>query len=239
MFPIGNITVAQLEWECFLRTADAIECVCVSQGTDRKHVSKHSRASKGKSVTLEDEDWNWAANKKTAFNSGSNLTRSGSVKDLIYRFDGSHTPLTRALGSLKVKGQDVSRRDTGKMRHESKERGKPVSSGEIPDPRLQESSEQKLPITEKKEEEDRIKHAEDGEHNTKEQKSPDAPVPGPVSPGSDPIARSRQSLCFTANHINLSIILHSPHINLSIICLISSCTLHQSTLILINATHSS
>ncbi|CAM4664276.1 unnamed protein product [Leuciscus chuanchicus] len=170
-----------------------------STGTERKDVSKHNtntsnRASKGKSVTLEDEDWNWAANKKAAFNSGSNLTRSGSVKDLIYRFDGSLT--TRALGSLKVKGQDASGRDTGKMRHESKDRGKnqnPVSSGEIPDPKLPDTSEQKRPITEKKkkkEEEDQIKHTNDDKHNTEELKqqkprteSPDAPVPGQNSNG--------------------------------------------------------
>ncbi|XP_077089614.1 uncharacterized protein LOC143741132 isoform X2 [Siphateles boraxobius] len=166
-----------------------------STGTERKDVCKHNtnhpnRASKGKSVTLEDEAWNRAANQRTAFNSGSNLTRSGSVKDLIYRFDGSHTPLSRSLGSLKVKGQDVSGQDTGKMRHGSKERGKnqnPVSSGEIPDPKLQETSEQKRPTAEN-EEEDRTKHAKDDKHNTGELKQlkhrtegPDAPVPGPLS----------------------------------------------------------
>ncbi|XP_039523985.1 cingulin-like protein 1 isoform X2 [Pimephales promelas] len=180
-----------------------------STGTERNDVSKHNtnapnRACKGKSVTLEDEDWNWAANKKTAFHSGSNLTRSGSVKDLIYRFDGSHTLPKRALGSLKVKGLGVSGRDTGEMRCESKERGKnqnPVSSGEMPDPKLQESSDQRRHAPEKRKEEDRTKHAKDDKrnakddqhnakddkHDTKEQKhrtdSPDALVPGPICNG--------------------------------------------------------
>ncbi|XP_067232862.1 myosin heavy chain, embryonic smooth muscle isoform-like isoform X1 [Chanodichthys erythropterus] len=156
-----------------------------STGTERKD-SKHNtnapkRPSKGRSVTLEDEDWNWAANKKAALNAGSNLTRSGSVKDLIYRFDGTNGSLPR-LGSLKVKSQNVSGRDTGKMRHESKERGKnqnPVSSGEISDAKSQEASEQKRPAAEKTTE-DKTKHAKDGKKN-RSTDSPDASVPGPHS----------------------------------------------------------
>ncbi|ROL46813.1 Cingulin-like protein 1 [Anabarilius grahami] len=156
-----------------------------STGTERKD-SKHNtngpkRPSKGRSVTLEDEDWNWAANKKAALNAGSNLTRSGSVKDLIYRFDGPNGSLPR-LGSLKVKSQDVSSPDTGKMRHESKERGKnqnPVSSGEISDPKSQEASEQKRPAAEKTTE-DKTKHTKDGKKN-RSTDSPDASVPGPHS----------------------------------------------------------
>lgn len=112
-------------------------------------VSKHNadaqkRSSKARSLTLEDEDWTWTANNKTPLIGGSSLTRSGSVKDLIYRFDGSPTPPPR-LGSLKIKRQDVSARDSGKMRHESREREKnqnPVSS-EPSEPKTQESSEQK------------------------------------------------------------------------------------------------
>ncbi|XP_051733595.1 cingulin-like protein 1 isoform X2 [Ctenopharyngodon idella] len=156
-----------------------------STGTERKD-SKHNtngpkRPSKGRSVTLEDEDWNWTANKKAALNAGSNLTRSGSVKDLIYRFDGPSGSLPR-LGSLKVKSQEVSGQDTGKMRHESKERGKnqnPVSSGEISDPKSQETSEQKRPEEEKKTE-DKTSHAKDGKKN-RSTDSPDASVPGPHS----------------------------------------------------------
>lgn len=178
---------------------------CVSQGTERKD-SKHNtngpkRPPKGKSVTLEDEDWNWAANKKAALNAGSNLTRSGSVKDLIYRFDGPNGSLPR-LGSLKVKSQDVSGPDTGKMRHESKERGKnqnPVSSGEISDPTSQEASEQK------KTTEDENKHARDGK-KSRSSDSPDASVPGPVSPVSDGRAASlRTSTRLTRSNLSITV----------------------------------
>ncbi|XP_058614743.1 cingulin-like protein 1 isoform X1 [Onychostoma macrolepis] len=130
-----------------------------STGKERKdsvRVSKHNadaqkRSSKARSLTLENEDWIWTANKKTPLNGGSNLTRSGSVKDLIYRFDGPPTPPPR-LGSLKIKRQDVSAPDSEKMRHESRERGKnqnPVSS-EPSEPKTQESSEQKRHGAEKK-----------------------------------------------------------------------------------------
>ncbi|XP_016328405.1 uncharacterized protein LOC107677855 [Sinocyclocheilus anshuiensis] len=128
-------------------------------GKDSVRVSKHNadaqkRSSKARSLTLEDEDWIWTANKKTPLITGSNLTRSGSVKDLIYRFDGPPTP--PRLGSLKIKQQDVSARDSGKMRHESRERGKnqnPVS-GEPSEPETQESSEQKRHSAEKKKKSD-------------------------------------------------------------------------------------
>lgn len=223
---LSNITVAQPVWECFFRTVCVQTEWCVSQGTERKD-SKHNtnapkRPSKGRSVTLEDEDWNWEANKKAALNGGSNLTRSGSVKDLIYRFDGTNGSLPR-LGSLKVKSQDVSGRDTGKMRHESKERGKnqnPVSSGEISDAKSQEASEQKRPAAEKTTE-FKTKHTKDGQKN-RSTDSPDASVPGPVSPVSDGRAASLR----TSTRLTRS--------NLSITRLISSCTLDQSTPILTN-----
>ncbi|XP_016404446.1 uncharacterized protein LOC107737476, partial [Sinocyclocheilus rhinocerous] len=136
-------------------------------------VSKHNadaqkRSSKARSLTLEDEDWIWTANKKTPLITGSNLTRSGSVKDLIYRFDGPPTPPPR-LGSLKIKRQDVSARDSGKMRHESRERGKnqnPVS-GEPSEPETQESSEQKRHGAEKKKSsDDKVAVSDPGPHSS-------------------------------------------------------------------------
>lgn len=118
--------------------------------------------SKARSVTLEDEDW--MADKKPALTAGSNLKRSGSVKDLIYRFDG---PPPR-LGSLKIKGQDASAQDSGKMTHESREIEKsqnPVS-GEPSEPKTQEACEKN-----------------DDKHSSKEcsKDKPDASDPGPVS----------------------------------------------------------
>lgn len=143
-------------------------------------VSKHNadaqkRSSKARSLTLEDEDWIWTANKKTPLIGGSSLTRSGSVKDLIYRFDGSPTPPPR-LGSLKIKRQDVSARDSGKMRHESRERGKnqnPVSS-EPSEPKTQERSEQKRHGAEKKKSDDK----QTSQHSKDKASVSD---PGPVS----------------------------------------------------------
>ncbi|XP_067280138.1 myosin heavy chain, embryonic smooth muscle isoform-like isoform X2 [Pseudorasbora parva] len=151
-----------------------------STGTER-NTSGQKRAPKGRSVTLEDEDWNRAAHKRAVLNSGSNLMRSGSIKDLIYRFDGSHTPPPRALGSLKIKSKDLNGRDTGKMRHEGTERGKiqnPVSSGEISDPKLHEPSEQKRPAAEKTTEERTKRITDSTEHRTE---SPGASVPAPHS----------------------------------------------------------
>uniref|UniRef100_A0A9J7Z950 Myosin tail domain-containing protein n=1 Tax=Cyprinus carpio carpio TaxID=630221 RepID=A0A9J7Z950_CYPCA len=137
-----------------------------STGKERKD-SKHNAdapksVSKARSVTLEDEDW--MADKKPALTAGSNLKRSGSVKDLIYRFDG---PPPR-LGSLKIKGQDASAQDSGKMTHESREIEKsqnPVS-GEPSEPKTQEACEKN-----------------DDKHSSKEcsKDKPDASDPGPHS----------------------------------------------------------
>uniref|UniRef100_A0A9J7YDB1 Myosin tail domain-containing protein n=1 Tax=Cyprinus carpio carpio TaxID=630221 RepID=A0A9J7YDB1_CYPCA len=135
-----------------------------STGKERKdlvRVSKHNadtqkRSSKAQSLTLEDEDWIWTANKKMQLITGSNLTRSRSVKDLIYRFDEPPTPPPR-LGSLKINRQNVSAQDSGKMRHESRERRNnqnPVSS-EPSELETQESSEQKRHGTEKKKSDDK------------------------------------------------------------------------------------
>lgn len=133
------------------------------------------RSSKARSLALEDEDWTWTANKKTAPIGGSSLTRSGSVTNLIYRFDEPPTPPQR-LGSLKIKQQDTSAQDSGKMRHESRERGKnrnPVSS-EPSEPKTQESSEQKRHGAEKK---------KSDEKQTSQHSKDKAAVadPGPVS----------------------------------------------------------
>ncbi|XP_043090350.1 cingulin-like protein 1 isoform X1 [Puntigrus tetrazona] len=151
-----------------------------STGNERKgsvHVSKHNadaqkRSSKAKSLTLEDEDWVWTASKKTAPIGGSNLTRSGSVKDLIYRFDGAPAPPPR-LGSLKIRRQDVSARDSGKMRHESREREKkqnPVPS-EPSGPEMQDTAERKCPGAEEEKKSDDKQAPERGKDG--------APVSGP------------------------------------------------------------
>ncbi|KAK6322883.1 hypothetical protein J4Q44_G00076750 [Coregonus suidteri] len=44
---------------------------------------------KTQSSSLEEEEKAWRTNKRTALSRGSNLTRSGSVKDLIHKFSGS------------------------------------------------------------------------------------------------------------------------------------------------------
>ncbi|KAL0163448.1 hypothetical protein M9458_042844, partial [Cirrhinus mrigala] len=130
-------------------------------------------------LTLEDEDENWTSSKKTTLIGSSNMTRSGSVKDLIFRFDGSAPTPPPRLGSLKIKRQEESAQHSGKMKHESRDRGNnqnPVSR-EPSEAKTQETSEQKR-HTEKK---------SDEKHSSKEQKcqrskdKPHASHPGPVS----------------------------------------------------------
>lgn len=58
------------------------------------------------SVAVENEDRKWTANKKAAQFAGSNLTRSGSVKDLIFKFSGSSGDGLNVPSGSGVKGQE-------------------------------------------------------------------------------------------------------------------------------------
>ncbi|XP_052392725.1 cingulin-like protein 1 isoform X2 [Carassius gibelio] len=108
-----------------------------STGKDLKHIADALKSSsKVRSVTLEDEDWNWTADKKK-----TPLRRSGSVKDLIYRFDGSPP----CLGSLKIKRQDSSAQDSGNMTHESREIEKSLVSSEAQEVREAEKKNEDKP----------------------------------------------------------------------------------------------
>ncbi|XP_055721108.1 myosin-14-like isoform X1 [Salvelinus fontinalis] len=72
------------------------------QGRDSVNSNGHTRGTlyptevpslrglrKTQSSTLEEEEKVWRTNKNTVLSRGSNLTRSGSVKDLIHKFSGS------------------------------------------------------------------------------------------------------------------------------------------------------
>ncbi|CAB1351951.1 unnamed protein product, partial [Coregonus sp. 'balchen'] len=54
---------------------------------------------KTQSSSLEEEEKAWRTNKRTALSRGSNLTRSGSVKDLIHKFSGSEPSSVNENGS--------------------------------------------------------------------------------------------------------------------------------------------
>ncbi|KAI7795586.1 putative cingulin-like protein 1 [Triplophysa rosa] len=84
-------------------------------GADIKHTARISERNTGTSnghtgarmsVAMENEDRKWTANKKAAQITGSNLTRSGSVKDLIYKFSGSSGEGQNAPSGSGVKGQE-------------------------------------------------------------------------------------------------------------------------------------
>ncbi|KAG9266118.1 myosin-6-like isoform X1 [Astyanax mexicanus] len=67
-----------------------------SMGTDSKdslHILEHSDELLNRHIeehtNMDDEEKNWRANKKASLAKGTNLTRSGSVKDLIHKFSVS------------------------------------------------------------------------------------------------------------------------------------------------------
>lgn len=71
------------------------------------------------STTL--EDWSWTLAKKASAKSGSSLTRSGSVKDLIFKFDGPSNTSPKTKEKNKHQSREKEKNESSKKKMEETE----------------------------------------------------------------------------------------------------------------------